>query len=123
MRIREIGSVLLALVACSRGSRGASEDAGAAGTSVKPGLESVVRSLPLELGVGDSRELTVTVWPLEGPNLQLQAGTRVERLEERAGARRPTGVPERGAWRVRITDGDQRGIVAYVRNSEVQAAR
>lgn len=123
MTLKGIGAVVVALLACGRG-RVEKSDAGEA-PSPKPKAreEFAVKSLPLELGVGDDRERTLTVWPADGsPTLALPAGTRVERVAD-LGRTPPSGAPERGLWRVRVTGGPKTGLVAYARADEIQAAR
>lgn len=121
MRFTGLGSVLLALLACGRGDRKAAPVD--AGTSPPAAPERVARTLPLELGEGDDRSLKIPAWPADGsPKLDLPAGTRIEKLDDLGNP--PSGMPKPGTpWRVRVTEGPHKGLVAYVLSYQTQAAR
>lgn len=79
--------------------------------------EPAIRTLPLELGEGDSRDGHAVVTDARGGSpTTLMYGTRVERLEERIDG-------PRGAARVRILSGPREGMIGWVPKYQIQAAR
>jgi hypothetical protein len=121
--LKSVGTVVLALLACGRGTseKGkAAEDLPPSAPPAKAAREYVVGAVPLELGEGNDRAAKITVWPADGAAaLELPSGTRVEHVAD-LGRPPPSGAPERGMWRVRVMS---TGLVAYARSYQIQAAR
>jgi hypothetical protein len=89
-------------------------------------VEAVVHTVPLEIGEGDGRSGTFTVWPLSGPAAQARAGDRIEKLFWRPLPLVPIEAPSCLSdclSRVRFTGGALVRTIALVRNEHIQAAR
>lgn len=91
--------------------------------------EDVASTLPLELGEGDDRTRTAAVWPIDGsPEQALPAGTRIELLKDRPSHVLPPLAPActtgiKCLQRIRVTEGPNSGLIAYVRSFQTQRAR
>jgi hypothetical protein len=132
---RRYAAVSLIFVACNA-TPNAPQAAASATVAVvsaptPPATERVsIAPVPLELGVGDSRDRLVEVWPADGtPSFTTPSGTRVQRLDETRRTHRPITVPacEEAAdgcvARIFIATGDHAGAVGYVPFTMLQVAR
>jgi hypothetical protein len=105
--------VLTTVRSCIRG------DARHAPSTTGNDHESVIRTIPLELGDGDERGPAATLYPADGGNpVSVHYGTRVERLRDPQGSEAP-----RGMARVRVLSADHARLVGHVKTYLVQAAR
>lgn len=90
--------------------------------------ETVIKTKPLAIAKSDRRKL-VEVYPIDGPTIWVEGGTRVERLARRAAHKQPQLGPNCDApgadcaWGViRILEGEYKGVVGLVVDDNIRLA-